>query len=133
MTNETDQRTAVAAPAITPLGIHHVNVTVGDSEASRAFYADVLGLTVRPDRPDFGFDGWWLDIGRQQVHLVVSTAPRDQHNDHFAIQVADIDASVAALRERDVEVSNPKGVGANRQCFLRDPWGNLIELQQVGG
>jgi glyoxylase I family protein len=118
--------------AMTPLGIHHVNLTVGDLEASRQFYVDVLGLTVRTDRPDFPFPGWWLDVGAQQVHLIVGdVANRVEHGDHFAIQVEDIDATVDELRGHGVTVSAPRGVGLNRQCFLRDPWGNLVELQQV--
>jgi glyoxylase I family protein len=117
---------------MTPLGIHHVNVTVGDLEESREFYVDVLGLTVRADRPDFPFAGWWLNVGSEQVHLVVADmTDRTAHGDHFAMQVPDIDAAVSELRDRGISVSTPRGVGANRQCFLRDPWGNLIELQQV--
>jgi glyoxylase I family protein len=114
-----------------PLGIHHVNLTVGNVEESRAFYVDVLGLHVRTDRPDFDFGGWWLDVGSQQVHLVVGPARSEKTGDHFAIQVADIDDCVDELRGRGINVSDPQGVGANRQSFLRDPWGNRIELQEV--
>ena len=114
-----------------PLGIHHVNITVADMVAARTFYVDQLGMTERTDRPDFSFDGAWLDLGSQQVHLVVGTPP-DRNNDHFAIQVADIDAAIAELRERGLKVSDAMGVGTARQCFLRDPFGNFLELQQPG-
>ena len=112
------------------LGLHHVNLTVRDAEEARAFYVDVIGLSVRNDRPDFPFGGWWLDVGPQQVHLVVGE-PRTETFDHFAIQVGDLDASVAELRAKGLKVSDPQGVGTNRQSFLRDPWGNRIELQEV--
>jgi catechol 2,3-dioxygenase-like lactoylglutathione lyase family enzyme len=49
---------------------------------------------------------------------------------HFAIRVADIDAAVSGLRERGIEVSDPAPVATSRQCFLRDPSGNLIELHE---
>ncbi len=112
------------------LGIHHVNVTVGDVAEARAFYVGKLSMTERTDRPDFPFDGAWLNVGGQQVHLVVGT-PRTPDRDHFAVQVADLDAACEAVRAMGVDVSEPRGVGSARQSFLRDPWGNLIELQQV--
>ena len=51
---------------------------------------------------------------------------------HFALQVEDLDATVAELRGRDVEVSDP-GRGIERQSFLADPAGNLVELHEVTG
>lgn len=116
---------------VQPLGIHHVNVTVGEMDSAREFYLGHLGLTERTDRPEFPFDGAWIDVGGQQIHLVVGT-PRTPDRDHFAMIVADLDVACASLRECGVEVSEPRGVATSRQSFLRDPWGNLIELQQVG-
>jgi catechol 2,3-dioxygenase-like lactoylglutathione lyase family enzyme len=116
---------------IEPLGVHHVSINVRDAAESIAFYTGVLGLTQRSDRPDFGFGGAWLDIGGQQVHLIEAPVP-DDNGQHFAIRVADLDAAVAELRERGVDVSDPKPVGAARQSFLRDPSGNAIELHEPG-
>lgn len=116
--------------ALNPRGIHHVNVTVGEMVAARSFYIDVLGLTERTDRPNFRFDGAWLDIGGQQVHLVVGP-PQPKTSDHFAILVDDIDDAVASLRSLGITVSDPQPVATSRQCFLHDPWGNFVELQQL--
>ena len=116
---------------MTPLGIHHVNLTVADAEEARAFYCEVLGMKVRDDRPDFPFAGWWLDIGHEQLHLVVGEPTKEKGGDHFAIRVGDLDATIVELREKGIRITDPMGVGANRQSFLRDPWGNRIELQQV--
>ena len=115
--------------AMEPLGVHHVSINVRDAAEGVAFFTEVLGLTVRVDRPDFRFGGAWLDIGGQQVHLIEAEVP-DDCGQHFAIHVADIDAAVTALRQRGVEVSDPKPVASSRQCFLRDPTGNLIELHE---
>jgi glyoxylase I family protein len=116
---------------MTPLGIHHVNITVGDLTAGLAFYVDLLGMSHRTDRPDFPFEGAWLNVGQQQVHLVVGKPPA-QTSDHFAIAVADVGATVSELRDAGLEVSAPRGVGNGQQAFIRDPWGNLLELQQPG-
>jgi catechol 2,3-dioxygenase-like lactoylglutathione lyase family enzyme len=114
-----------------PLGVHHVSVNVTDVEAALAFYIEVLGLTPRTDRPDFGFGGAWLDVGGQQVHLIEAPAPPNL-GQHFAVRVADLDATVVELRDRGVEVSDPVPVGPGRQAFLEDPSGNTIELNQPG-
>ncbi len=113
-----------------PLGIHHVSVNVHDAAAAVEFYVGVLGMSLRSDRPEFGFDGAWLDLGGQQVHLIEGPVPADC-GQHFAIRVSGLDDVVAELRSRGVEVSGPKPVGAARQAFLRDPSGNRIELHEA--
>jgi catechol 2,3-dioxygenase-like lactoylglutathione lyase family enzyme len=112
-----------------PLGVHHVSINVRDAAAAIAFYTEVLGLTIRTDRPEFDFAGAWLDLGDQQVHLLEIEVP-DQKGQHFAVRVADIDAAVADIRSNGVMVSDPQTVGPGRQAFLRDPSGNLVELNQ---
>ncbi len=107
-----------------PAGIHHVNVTVGDREEAMRFYVGVLGLTERTDRPDFPFEGAWLDVGGQQVHLVVRAPggePREPTGDHFAVLVEDLDAAVAELRAGGQRVSDPSGwrPAASRSCGTR--------------
>ena len=37
-----------------PQAIHHVSINVTDTKDAMRFYVDVLGLTERGDRPDFG-------------------------------------------------------------------------------
>jgi catechol 2,3-dioxygenase-like lactoylglutathione lyase family enzyme len=115
---------------VKPLAVHHVSINVDDVDAALAFYVDVLGLSPRTDRPDFGFGGAWLDAGGQQVHLI-EAAPPPGVGQHFALLVDDLDATVAELRGRDVDVSDPKPVGPNRQSFVTDPAGNTVELHQA--
>jgi len=110
-------------------GVHHVSINVDDVDAAIDFYTGVLGLTERDDRPDFGFGGAWLDVGGQQVHLIEGQTPASL-GQHFALRVDDLDAAVAELRGRGVEVSDPKPVGGSWQAFCSDPAGNLIELHQ---
>jgi catechol 2,3-dioxygenase-like lactoylglutathione lyase family enzyme len=111
-----------------PSGVHHVSICVSDAEAARTFYCDVLGLVQLP-RPDLGA-GYWLDAGGEQVHLMESDQAAHQSN-HFALRVDDIDAAVADLEADGVEVFRiPTIPGAGQQAFLKDPSGNLIELNQ---
>jgi glyoxylase I family protein len=114
-----------------PLAVHHVSINVSDVDAAVAFYTDVLGGTVRGDRPDLGVDGAWIDLGPQQVHLVEAPVPRNL-GQHFAVRVGDLQATVDELRSQGIEIGDPVTVGANRQTFLLDPAGNAVELHQVG-
>ena len=118
---------------VRPLGIHHVSINVDDLDGARAFYVDVLGFTERTDRPDFpGTPGAWLDVGGQQVHLIVGEVP-DRKGQHYAVLVADIDASISALRDHGVRGSDPVEVGTGLQSFTRDPCGNMLEIHEAGG
>src|SRR4051812_11898376 len=128
----THHATVLRLRAMKPAGVHHVSINVEDVDEALRFYTDVLGLTVREDRPDFGFPGAWLDVGPQQVHLIQAGAPPNL-GQHFAIRVDDLDAAVADVRARGVHVSDPSPVGTGRQAFLNDPAGNTIELHQPAG
>ena len=114
-----------------PLGVHHVSINVDDVPAAVRFYTEVLGLARRDDRPDFGFDGAWLDAGDQQVHLIAADVPGDL-GQHFALLVDDLEAAVAEVRSKGVRVSDPSPVGSGFQAFLRDPAGNAVELHARG-
>jgi glyoxylase I family protein len=110
-------------------GIHHVSINVSDVDQAIDFYTDVLGMTVRGDRPEFGFGGAWLDAGPQQVHLIEATVPEGL-GQHVALQVDDLDAVIDELRAEGVDISDASPVGTGRQAFLSDPSGNLVELHQ---
>lgn len=94
------------------------------------FYREVLGLEQIP-RPEFGFPGFWLRSGGQEIHLIQVADHRAPDGQHFAFRVEDIERVVADIRAHGVEVSDPFPIpGAGRQSFLKDPSGNLIELNQ---
>jgi catechol 2,3-dioxygenase-like lactoylglutathione lyase family enzyme len=114
-----------------PLAVHHVAVNVTDAEESIAFYTDVLGGTVRPDRPDFGIGGAWIDMGATQVHLIELAGPPAM-GQHFALLVDDLADAVAELRAKGLSVDDPSQVGNDLQTFVTDPSGNAIEIHQVG-
>ena len=111
-------------------GVHHVSLMVTDAAASTRFYTEVLGFE-QIARPDFPFDGAWLTIGAQQVHLLETDEFEAPEGQHFALEVADLDAALDVLAGHGVEASAAKEIeGVCRQSFLRDPTGNLIELNQ---
>lgn len=111
-------------------GVHHVSLNVTDVAAATRFYTDVLGMELL-DRPDFDFDGTWIAVAGQQIHLLGVSDFEAPEGQHFALQVADLDATIRELAERGVELSPANEIaGVCRQAFFRDPTGNLIEINE---
>jgi catechol 2,3-dioxygenase-like lactoylglutathione lyase family enzyme len=110
--------------------LHHVNVAVDDLAAAQAFYGEHLGLPLA-ERPDFGFPGLWFDLGQGQLHLVELEHAEPGVFDHFALEVDDLDSTAAALEKAGFAVDRvPHLAGAGHQGFVRDPAGNVVELNQ---
>ena len=118
--------------------VNHVSVSARDLSASTQFYSRLIGATPIAT-PNFGFPVQWLAVGDTQLHLFQSDdRPTVQH--HFGVEV-DLDGLVAAYRMAvelhvlDDEVFNGQLVelaGDVVQLYLRDPSGNLVELDAVG-
>lgn len=116
-------------------GLAHVCFTVADLEASIAFYRDKLGLKsafdfINDKKERYGV---YLHVGgRQFVELFTAkpSAPTpDQSFKHICLEVDDINATVADLRAKGVQVTDPKfGADQSWQAWLSDPDGNRIEL-----
>ena len=116
-------------------GMAHACFTVSDLERSLAFYRDALGL-----KPAFDFvneDGRRFGIylhlgGRNFVELFegqLGEPAEGQSYRHICLEVDDIQSTVQTLRERGLEVSDPKlGKDHSWQAWITDPDGNRIEL-----
>jgi len=115
-------------------GLAHVCFTVRNLDASIAFYRDKLGFA-----PAFDFInekgerfGVYLHIGARNFIELFSGRPEaaaNQSYKHFCVEVGDIEATVAQLRSKGVEVTPVKmGSDSSWQAWLNDPDGNRIEL-----
>ena len=116
-------------------GMAHACFTVSDLERSLEFYRDALGL-----KPAFDFVnnegrrfGIYLHLGgRSFIELFegqLGERADGQSYRHICLEVDDIESTVQTLRERGIEVSDPK-LGGDRswQAWITDPDGNRIEL-----
>ena len=115
--------------------IAHVCFVCRDLDASIAFYRDKLGLKeafdfVRENGQRFGV---YLHVGGrnfvelfQGEHASGGAVPSYKH---FCLEVDDIQATVAELRQKGLSTTDPS-VGSDRswQAWLTDPDGNKIEL-----
>ena len=116
-------------------GIAHVCFTCRDLAASEAFYVERLGLRhafdfVNDEGRRFGV--YIHAGGRTFIELFegrLGERAEGQAYRHVCLEVDDIEATVAELRSRGVEVTDPNlGSDGSWQAWLADPDGNRIEL-----
>ncbi|MEW6297578.1 MAG: VOC family protein [Thermodesulfobacteriota bacterium] len=131
--------------------LHHHGIRIGTTpeevEKARQFYADVLGLQIDPGRPNIpSIPGFWLYVGQgehtAQIHLMgargMSPMARSEKEDptlpHVALAVENIQEAREELERQGIWHWRIRGlVGDNSdQVFVQDPFGNVIELHQVG-
>jgi catechol 2,3-dioxygenase-like lactoylglutathione lyase family enzyme len=133
----------------------HIGVNVEDLEGVTAFFLD-LGLVRLGDG---GLEGGLLDQvlaledgasefvfvgtpdGQTKLELVRFLRPPDAGPDHapptrhglrhLCFEVDDLDAALATVRERGLELVGEVAVGGGyRLCFVRGPEGLLVELAE---
>ncbi len=140
------------------LGINHTGLVVADLEEAIDFYSGALGLRLieRRERDGgpisqvLGYEGTHIRVadmaapdGRviELVHYLSPGSmdlPTEERSvlgaGHIAFDVDDIDAALAHLVERGARRMNPPAEVApgKRVCYLQDPFGNWLELIQLG-
>jgi catechol 2,3-dioxygenase-like lactoylglutathione lyase family enzyme len=113
----------------TPMRLQHVGITVPpeEIEAARAFYGGLLDL------PEFYASERALvyGLGRPgdlELHVIAGKPADAEADHHFALEVADLSAPRALLEGAGHVVEEARPVGGRQRFFVRDPFGNLIEL-----
>jgi catechol 2,3-dioxygenase-like lactoylglutathione lyase family enzyme len=116
--------------------INHVSINALNLEESVRFYEELLGAE-RIDTPNFGIPVQWLALGRTQLHLFERDLQPTSHH-HLGITVDDVEPVYRAAELRhafdhdafgNVLVELPGDVV---QLYLRDPAGNLVEIDHHG-
>jgi lactoylglutathione lyase len=112
-------------------GFTHVSIHARDLEESVRFYTDVFGMRriPSPDFPDMEVE--WLEAGEVQLHVFKrDVAAPDFH--HVGFDVDDFEAAYRAACERELfDGGEPHVRELNDgalQMYLRDPAGNLVEV-----
>jgi len=113
-------------------GINHVSISAPDLERSVRFYTQVLGMERVPTPRFPGQPVVWLRLGDQQLHLFQREGAPQFH--HFGLNVDDFEAAYRKVRELELrdEETFMGGIfelpGGEVQMYLRDPGGNLVEI-----
>jgi catechol 2,3-dioxygenase-like lactoylglutathione lyase family enzyme len=116
--------------------INHVSVNARDLPESVGFYVELLGAEPIPT-PNFGLPVQWLALGHTQLHLFERDLRPTSHH-HFAITVDDVEPVYRAAERRGAFDRQAFGnhlvelPGDVVQLYLRDPAGNLVEIDHHG-
>lgn len=119
------------------IGLHHGSLIVKDLLKSLNFYCHIIGLQQNTQRPEMSFDGAWLDVGEQQIHLL--KLPETEHSinppdhagrdRHLAIHVTQIDTIKFNLEASQIPFTMSKS--GRQALFCRDPDGNGLEFIKI--
>lgn len=131
--------------------LHHHGIRIGTTpeevEQARTFYTDLLGLDTDPARPNIPtIPGFWMYVGEgertTQIHLMgakgkspmAKSKKEDPTLPHVALAVEDIQEARKELEARGIWYWDIQGLVGNNsdQVFVQDPFGNVIELHQIG-
>lgn len=102
--------------------------------AARAFYSDLLGLTeVTPPASLQSLGVLWYQIGAgSELHIFVEEPLGQDHSGrHFCLAVEDVEALRLRLIAAGIRVAADVPIPDRPRYFVRDPFGNLIELTTV--
>ena len=126
--------------------IEHLLVAADDIDATRDWYARVLGMTSGP-HPDFGFPVHWMYLGGVDVVHIGPSAKMAGENqkkylgrtsqggqgtgaiDHIAFRATGLKEMISHLRSEGIAFTQRRANGqALFQLFFLDPNGIKIEL-----
>jgi catechol 2,3-dioxygenase-like lactoylglutathione lyase family enzyme len=116
--------------------INHVSVNARDLQESVDFYVELLGAELIPT-PNFGLPVQWLALDRTQLHLFERDLQPTSHH-HLGITVDDLEPAYRAAERRGAFERHSFGnhlvelPGDVVQLYLRDPAGNLVEIDCHG-
>lgn len=123
----------------TVIRLQHTSVPMpaDGHEAARHFYGEVLGMSE--STPPTGLMTGrlvWFRAGDdgQEIHLFVDeTMDRKSTNQHLCLQVDNLVALRDHLARHNVAIEETVAITNRPRLFVRDPFGNQIELTQITG
>jgi catechol 2,3-dioxygenase-like lactoylglutathione lyase family enzyme len=114
--------------------LDHVAVMIprGKTAEARAFYGGVLQLKEIPGQHPR--NATWFEIAGVQLHLVEEDGIPDHISGrHPAFEVTDLEAAKSYLQSKGIEIAYSSVITGRERFFLRDVFGNRIELLEYLG
>ena len=126
------------------LAFHHCSLTVSDTDKTRWFWLDFLGLSLHPKGNWFSLDGGQTF----QIHVLPNDTPGmpKSLSRHVALQVLTLEEMRDKLLDAHLDAfqsdvkGNTRAVSSKKDkldfgietLFTHDPDGNTVEFVQVG-
>lgn len=120
------------------VGLQHASIPMpaGGNARARDFYGSKLGLKekVVPDSLD-GEKLVWFQLGDSgdELHVFTEDGESRSPGQHICIRVDDADAWRSSLSSKGIEILETEAIVNRPRFFIRDPFGNRLEITQVLG
>jgi methylmalonyl-CoA/ethylmalonyl-CoA epimerase len=127
---------------------HHVGLSVPDLKAAINWYRDMLGFTLEKqmEMPFLHAKIAFMMTGdfRIEIFEVEGARPLPEERrfpqkdltthgwKHLSVGVKDVKKTLEILKKKGVDVALEGEVNGEPMAFLRDPAGNLVELNKIG-
>lgn len=117
-------------------GLHHASLIIADLPQAINFYCHILGLEQDYQRPRMTFEGAWINVGEQQIHLLVLPQTEQAINQpehvgrdrHLALHVTQLSIIQEKLMQNNISFTLSHS--GREALFCRDPEGNGLEFIQ---
>jgi catechol 2,3-dioxygenase-like lactoylglutathione lyase family enzyme len=113
------------------IGVHHVQLAMppGCEDEAERFYAGSLGMEpIAKPAHLAARGGCWFRGAGVEVHLGVEDGFRASAKAHPALRVEGLAPLRASLRAAGAEVAEDTQLEGHDRCYVRDPFGNRLEL-----
>lgn len=123
--------------------IHHIAILTDDYVNSKYFYTEILGFTIIKETYRAERQSYKLDLAIHDIYQVElfsfpeytqrASFPEAKGLRHLAFAVENIEASVAELVEKGVDVQGIRtdDLKGKRFCFFYDPNGQPLEFYET--
>lgn len=115
------------------IALDHVQLAMpeGQEQKARDFYCSILGFNEVPKPENLAArGGCWFEMGTIRLHLGVERPFTPARKAHPAFLVDDLQDMIAYLARAGVETIVDEPLQGYERCYIRDPFGNRIELMQ---
>jgi catechol 2,3-dioxygenase-like lactoylglutathione lyase family enzyme len=113
------------------VGVHHVQLAMPpeQEDGARDFYVGTLGMDEIP-KPEHlaARGGCWFRGAGLELHLGVEEGFSASAKAHPALRVEGLSALRSALEAAGADVSVDTQLEGHDRCYVRDPFGNRLEL-----
>jgi catechol 2,3-dioxygenase-like lactoylglutathione lyase family enzyme len=120
--------------------VQHVSIPIppGGAHRARQFFNGVLGLPEKtiPASLDSSQLTWFAaGDGEHEIHCFVDPDYQNRSTAaHLCLEVDDLAAMRAEIEDAGISLDHePTPIHNRPRAFVRDPFGNLIELTQIDG